>query len=215
MENEFGRLVDALPGLVWTALPGGNIDFLNKRWCEYTGLDADAGYSQRWQTAIHPEDPPRLLEGWQSILASGEPGELEARLQRFDGEYRWFLFRICRLADTSGQFGKWCGIATDIDERKPAVDMHDRKRAEEELRRSEAFLAEGQRLNLTGSFSWRLDTDEITFSEQLYSIFEFDHETPVTFERIGSRVHPEDLPLLSENIEQARAGSSDFNYEIR
>jgi PAS domain S-box-containing protein len=94
-------------------------------------------------------------------------------------------------------------------------DITESKQAEEKLRRSEAFLAEGQRLNLTGSFSWRLDTDVITFSEQLYRIFEFEHDVPVTPELITSRVHPEDIPLLSEKIDMARAGSSELSYDIR
>ena len=125
MENELSRVVDALPGLVWTALPDGHIDFLNQRWCEYTGLSVDEAYGRGWQTAIHPEDLPELLERWRSILASGEPGEMEARLRRFDGEYRWFLFRTCPLADASGQVVKWCGMNTDIE---------DRRRTEEALR---------------------------------------------------------------------------------
>src|SRR3984893_12810112 len=128
MENQLSGVVDALPGLVWTALPNGHIDFLNQRWYEYTGLSVDEAYGQGWQTAIHPEDLPELLERWQSILASGEPGEMEARLRRFDGEYRWFLFRTCPSADASGQVVKWCGINTDIE---------DRRRAEEALRARE------------------------------------------------------------------------------
>src|SRR3984893_16655266 len=134
MENELSRVVDALPGLVWTARPGGYIDFLNQRWCEYTGLGVEEGlgvdeaYGQGWQTAIHPEDLPELLERWRSILASGEPGEMEARLRRFGGEYRWFLFRICPLADMSGRVVKWCGMN---------IDIEDRKRAEEALRARE------------------------------------------------------------------------------
>jgi PAS fold len=67
-----------------------------------------------WQVAIHSEDLPELLERWRSILASGEPSEMEARLRRLDGEYRWFLFRICPLADASVQVVKWCGMNTDI-----------------------------------------------------------------------------------------------------
>lgn len=94
-------------------------------------------------------------------------------------------------------------------------EITERHRAEEELRRSRAFLAEGQRVSLTGSFSWRMDPDEITFSEQLYRIFEFEHDAPVTLERIGSRVHPEDIPLLSDKIAQARAAGSHHDYEIR
>src|SRR5229473_1067163 len=84
---------------------------------------------------------------------------------------------------------------------------------EKELRRSEAFLAEAQRLSVTGSFSWRVDTDEITWSEELYRIFEFDRDAPVTLELIGSRVHPEDIPLLNDMIARARGIGSDFEYE--
>src|SRR6266568_3551864 len=85
----------------------------------------------------------------------------------------------------------------------------------EELRRSEAFLAEAQRLSLTGSFSWRVTTDEITWSDQLYRIFEFDQGMPVTLELIGTRVHPEDIPLLQDMIERARGTGTDFEYEHR
>ena len=85
----------------------------------------------------------------------------------------------------------------------------------EELRRSEAFLAEAQRLSLTGSFSWRVTTDEITWSDQLYRIYEFDQSMPVTLELIGTRVHPEDMPLLHDMIERARGAGADFEYEHR
>src|SRR5580704_5882122 len=86
---------------------------------------------------------------------------------------------------------------------------------ETELRRSEAFLAEAQRLSSTGSFSWRVETDEITWSEELYRIFEFDRDVPVTLELIGSRVHPEDIPLLSEKMDLARGNINDHDYAIR
>src|SRR5208282_2228599 len=82
-------------------------------------------------------------------------------------------------------------------------DITERKKAEENLRRSEAFLAEGQHLARVGSFSWRVGTDEITWSEQLYRIFEFDEGTPQTIERIFSRVHPDDTQLLREMAERA------------
>jgi PAS domain S-box-containing protein len=94
-------------------------------------------------------------------------------------------------------------------------DITERKLAEEKLRRSEAFLAGGQRLSLTGNFSWRLDTDEITFSEEACRIFEFERDALVTLERIASRVHSEDIPLLSEKIEGARLGGGEQDYQIR
>jgi PAS domain S-box-containing protein len=68
MENDLSQVVDALPGLVWTALPDGQFDFLNQRWCEYTGLRADEGHGQGWQTPIHPEDLPELRERWRCII---------------------------------------------------------------------------------------------------------------------------------------------------
>jgi PAS domain S-box-containing protein len=109
----------------------------------------------------------------------------------------------------------------DITARKQAEAAKDlravteRKRSEEELRRSETFLAEAQRLSLTGSFSWQVATDEITWSEQLYRIFEFEQGVPVTLELIRTRIHPEDIPLLDDMINRARGAGSDFEYEHR
>jgi signal transduction histidine kinase len=106
----------------------------------------------------------------------------------------------------------------DITARKQmeaANDLRAIAERKEGLRRSEAFLAEAQRLSLTGSFSWRVPADEITWSEQLYRIFGFDHGAPLTTELIGSRVHPEDIPLLHDIIEQARGAGTDFECEYR
>jgi signal transduction histidine kinase len=83
------------------------------------------------------------------------------------------------------------------------------------LRRNEAFLAEAQRLSLTGSFSWRVATDELTWSDELYRIFDFDPGMPVTLDLIGTRLHPEDIPLLNDMIERARGAGTDFEYEHR
>jgi PAS domain-containing protein len=113
--------------------------------------------------------------------------EAEARLRRRDGEYRWFLFRANPLRDEAGHVIKWYGVNTDIE---------DRKRAEDHLRRSEAFLAEGQRLSQTGSFFWRTDTDQIVFSDELRRIFDFTSSDVLTLPLIASRVHPTDLPLV-------------------
>jgi C4-dicarboxylate-specific signal transduction histidine kinase len=95
------------------------------------------------------------------------------------------------------------------------VSQRTRERAEDKLRRSEAFLAISQRLSQTGSFSWRVETDEITWSEELYRIFEFDQSLPVTLDRIGTRVHPKDMWLLNEMIDRARREASDLEYEHR
>ena len=94
-------------------------------------------------------------------------------------------------------------------------DISERKRAEDELRRSEALLAEAQSLSSTGSFLWRVATDEITWSEQLYNIYELEIGVPVTLELIRSRVHPEDLSLIEKMIEQVGNGDNDFEWQYR
>jgi signal transduction histidine kinase len=83
------------------------------------------------------------------------------------------------------------------------------------LKRSEAFLSEAQHLSSVGSFLWRVAADEITWSEEVYRIYEFDKGVPVTLERIGSRIHPDDLPLFYEKIDRARGDGSNFEYEHR
>jgi len=122
MESNFSRVIDLLPGLVWTALPDGRADFVNQRWCEYTGLSFEEACGPGWQSAVHPDDRSALLAGWQSFIASGEPGELEARLRRFDGEYRWFLFRTSPIAGASGEVVGWCGVNTEIEDRRRAQE---------------------------------------------------------------------------------------------
>ena len=102
----------------------------------------------------------------------------------------------------------------DITARKQAEAAKD-LRSEEELRRSEAFLAEGQRLSSTGSFSWNVATDEITWSDQLYRIYEVETGVPVTLDAIRARVHPEDLTLLENMFEQAREGTNDLEWQYR
>jgi PAS domain S-box-containing protein len=117
MEKDLSPILDALPGLVWTALPDGHVDFANQPWCEYTGLGVDDLFGTGWQRAIHPADLPGLLERWQSILLAGEANSMEARLHRFDGEYHWFTFRVRPLGDGSGKIVKWLGLNVDVEDR--------------------------------------------------------------------------------------------------
>ncbi len=124
-------MVDTIPALVWCTLPDGSNEFHNQRWHDYTGLSEGAEHGWGWRVAYHPEDLEQLLDKFQSIVASGEPGEFEARLRRFDGEYRWFLIRAVPLRDETGKIVYWYGSSTDIE---------DRKRAEEKLRQDEREL---------------------------------------------------------------------------
>jgi PAS domain S-box-containing protein len=114
-EDYLRLVIDTIPGLVWSSLPDGHIEYLNKRWLDYTGLTLEQASGWGWRVTIHPEDLPGLLDYWKSILAAGEQGEYEARLRRFDGEYRWFLFRGVPLHDKHGSVVKWYGTNTDVE----------------------------------------------------------------------------------------------------
>src|SRR6202045_1718009 len=106
--------IDTIPVLAWCSRPDGSNEFLNQRWLDYTGLTIEEARGRGWKVAIHPDDLPQLLDVWHGLLASGKPGEVEARLRRADGVYRWFLFRVEPLHDGQGTIVKWYGTNTDI-----------------------------------------------------------------------------------------------------
>jgi PAS domain S-box-containing protein len=354
METNDGRVLDALPGLVWTALPDGRADFVNGRWRDYTGVAFEAACGHGWLCAVHPDDQPGLLAAWERCTASGDPGEREARLRRADGAYRRFLFRASPVTDDAGAIVKWCGLNTDIEDRgrteeavgaherpdptildgpaadvtrrsealtaaildsaldciitadqagritefNPAAertfgyragdvvgrplgevivppslreqhrrgmarhlatgetrvlgqrvemtalradggefpveltiartplegaafftgfirDISERRRTEEQLRRSNAHLAEAQRLSQTGSFTWNAVTNENYWSAEMYRIFEYDPSTEVTPGMVTrQRLHPDDLPLVEALLAKAAAGEN-FDVDCR
>jgi len=109
--------------MAWCKLPDGSNEFSNQRWQDYTGIPSEEARGWGWQVAVHPEDLPKLMETWRKLLASGEPGELEARLQRHDGVFRWFLFRFEPLRDETGAVVKWYGTAIDIEDRKQTESL--------------------------------------------------------------------------------------------
>src|SRR5712671_7733231 len=116
-------IVDAIPTLAWSARSDGSADFFNQRWLDYTGLSAEEARDWGWTVVLHSDDLNRLVDYWRSVLASGEPGEIEGRLRRSDGVYRWFLFRATPSFDNDGEVVKWFGTNTDIEDRKLAEGL--------------------------------------------------------------------------------------------
>ena len=114
-EVDLGRVVNALPALVWTTQGDGRSDFVNRHWCEYTGLGPDVAFDHGWQRAIHPDDLTSFLDCWSVIQQSGVAKEIDGRLRRFDGEYRWFVFRPSLMEDESGRV-RWCWLGLNADE---------------------------------------------------------------------------------------------------
>jgi PAS domain S-box-containing protein len=204
-EDRLRLVIDSIPTLVWRARPDGVPDFLNQPALDYTGLSSDQA-ELGWPRAFHPEDKKGMLIKWSAIRESRMPGSLEARLRRFDGEYRWFLFQAVPLRDESGNIVKWYGSSTDIE---------DRKRTEQELRRSEAKLIEAQRVSQTGSFVWNLTTGERVGSKEFFRILGFDQPHSVTFDMVLERAHPEDRSGVEGIIDRAALSGRDLDCEHR
>lgn len=144
LKDQLRLAIDTIPGLVWSALPDGSAEFLNQRWLEYTGLSLEEGLDWGGKVAVHPEDLARFMDEWKAALADGKPLETEARLRRADGEYRWLLIRAVPLRDETGKIVKWYGAS---------VDIEDRKRAEETLRKAQAELSHVTRVTTMGELA--------------------------------------------------------------
>ena len=204
-EHESRLIVDSIPGLVVALAPDGEVEFVNRQGLEFFGQPLEE--LKHWGTngAIHPEDLLRLIEDFTRAIASGHPFEWEVRGRRFDGVYRWFQSRGFPLRDASGCIVRWYNLLVDVDERK---------RAEEELRRAYDSFADAQRLSKTGSFITDLVGDDHNWSEETYRIFEFQPGTKVTLQLIQAIIHPDDQPSFESMIARAMSGV-DVNFSFR
>src|SRR5881296_205616 len=132
-EVRLRQVIDTIPTLAWCNLADGANEFLNKRWHEYTGLQPEESNGWGWQAAFHPDDLSPLMEKWRQLLVSGESGEIEARLRRHDGVFRWFLIRVEPFRDEAGKIIRWYGTSTDIEALKQIQEKL--REDERELRR--------------------------------------------------------------------------------
>ena len=202
-ESELRRMIDTIPTLAWNARPDGFKEYLNKRWLDYTGLALEDALGWAWQIAVHPDDRAMVSDAWLAILASGIAGEAEARLRRFDGEYRWFLFRAAPFRDDGGEIVGWYGTNTDIE---------DRKRAEERLRHAERELRTTidtiPALVLSAWPDGTMDFINAGWAEQ--GFLEQD-----LLSDWSALVHPDDLPELTRKRQQSLASGDFYEAEAR
>lgn len=117
-EARFQAIADSMPQMVWSTLPDGFHDYYNARWYEFTGVPAGSTDGEAWNGMFHPEDQDRARKRWAHSLATGELYEIEYRLRRHDGVYRWTLGRATPIRDDEGQITRWFGTCTDIDDLK-------------------------------------------------------------------------------------------------
>jgi formate hydrogenlyase transcriptional activator len=205
-EARLRKIIDTIPTLAWCNLSDGSNDFVNQRWSDYTGLSQAEVKRVGCKVAIYPEDLPKWLEQWQALLASGKGGEIEARLRRHDGAYRWFLIRVEPLQEESGEILRWYGTNTDIE---------DRKLTEEKLREDEREIR-----RITDAIAQTivvLDPSGIPiYANQ--AILDYTGRTidDVISSNFRARIfHPEDLERLHDEREAALLRGLPFEIEQR
>jgi formate hydrogenlyase transcriptional activator len=205
-ERELRLQTEVIPQHIWSALPDGSVDYCNQGLLAYFGLTMEE-LRLAGTNFIHPDDRDRVHSAWHEAMSQGKAYEAEARLLGSDGQYRWFLERALPLCDAEGQIIKWYGTNTDIE---------DRKRAENELQRSRAYLVEGERLSHTGSWAWNVATRQSYWSEETFRIFGFDPaKTKPSFEMFLQRVHPEDRPKLEQEFNGMTIDTKDGVLDFR
>jgi formate hydrogenlyase transcriptional activator len=205
-EAHLRKIIDTIPTLAWCNLPDGSNEFVNQRWCNYTGLSPEEVERVGCKVTIHPEDLPKWLDEWRTLVASGEGGEIEARLRRHDGAFRWFLIRVEPLQDESGEIARWYGTNTDIE---------DRKRAEEKLRQDEIDLR-----RITDAIPHTIviqdpDGTPVYANQAVLDYTGLTMEDVITSDFRARIFHPEDLERLREERRAALARGLPFEIEQR
>lgn len=173
-ELRYSTLAEAVPEILFTSRADGFCDYTSRRLQEYTGLSAEEALGEGWMSALHPDDRQRTRSGWLEAVRTGKPYEIEYRLRRADGAYRWFRGHAVPMRDASGQIVQWFGACADID---------DLKRAEQDLRTA---------LSVVGQLKERLEVENIYLQEQI----DLEH----TFEEIVGRSPP--LIRVLQQVEQ-------------
>jgi formate hydrogenlyase transcriptional activator len=199
-------LIDTVPSFLWTSFPDGSKEFLNRRWYEYTGLTLEQGKGWGWKVVVHPDDLDRLIREWLALLNDPKPGELETRIRRYDGEYRWFLIRVLPEFDAEGNVVRWLGSDTDIEDRKRAETKL--LKDERELRRitdaiPHTIVVLDPKGNALYANQAMLDYTGLTMQDVLAADFR------------ARTFHPEDLERVGEEREGGFARGLPFEIELR
>jgi len=195
IEERLRLILDTIPAIVWRKLPDGSADFLNKRFLEYTGLSLEDGMGWGWINAFHPDD--LLIEEWRAALAAGKPFEMEARLRRADGVWRWFQVRAVPLRDEQGKVVKWYGTTSDVE---------DRKQAEDRLRLV---------IDRIPTMAWSLRPDGVVDFVNQRSLEYMGLTLEQGLAEPAGAVHPEDLPRVMEKWLADMAAGEPSEDEMR
>lgn len=206
-EEQYRFLSEAVPQIIWTARPDGNIDYLNSRWTELTGLAATQGYDGRWEKVVHPADMPAVVKTWNRSLRTGEVCEMEFRLRAKDGIYHWHLVRGLPWRDTQGRIVRWVGSCTDMDERKRASQALQDKQNQLDLALTAAKM---------GTWELDLETGQTTWSRASEALINRSAPQHLDdYEALLRLVHPDDKDRVDLDTMLANAVDDNITTEFR
>jgi PAS domain S-box-containing protein len=206
-EYKLRQIIDAVPSLLWSAGPDGEPTHVSQRLLDYSGMRLEDFKHGGWEAFVHPADFPETAKAFYHAIQTGASYQAVHRLRRAaDGEYRWHHARSEPLRDREGRIIQWYGFSVDVDEAK---------KAEDRLRRSEAHLAEAQRLSHTCASAYNATTI-LYWSQETYRIFGFDPRDGLpSREAVWQRVHPDDRDRVRAEVEHAQNGKGGFSSEFR
>ncbi len=185
-EKRYRFVAESMPEQVWTADAGGLVDYVNRRNIDYFHFPTESLPDAEWFNLIHPDDMEKTAEKWNHSLETGDDYEIEFRLKRWDGAYRWHLCRANAMRNQQGEIIKWFGTNTDIE---------DLKKAEERLHESETKLQQSQKLESVGRLAGGIAHD---FNNMLTAINGY---SDLTLRRLAG-----DDPLRANILEIRKAG---------
>jgi len=197
-------LVDAIKQPVWTVRPDGTVDYANPFWRSYTGLSWDASLDHGWTTAVHPEDVSSIEERWRAAAETGDAYEIEYRFRRADGAYRWHLARVAPIPGPDGTDVRWAGTAIDID---------DRRQAEEALRASEARYRDVVDFADDIVYTLHLDGELAAVNPAVERVLGYRPDE-VIGRSIEAIIVPNQLARSREMLQQKMGGAGRSTYEL-
>jgi PAS domain S-box-containing protein len=205
-EYKLRQIIETVPSLLWSTDPNGEPTHINQRMLDYSGMRFEDFKQGGWHAFLHPDDLPETVRAFSHAIQTGTSYQCVNRLRRADGEFRWHDTRAEPLRDRQGRIIQWYGLSVDIDEGK---------KAEDRLRRSEAYLAEAQRLSHSGVSAYN-ETAILYGSEETYRIWGFDPAQGVpSREAVYQRVHPDDRDPLYAEVQRAVSEKRDYSFAYR
>ena len=206
-EYKLRQIIDTVPSLLWSVAPDGEPTHVSQSVLDYSGMRMEDFKSLGWEAFLHPDDFPETVKAFTHAIQTGTSYEAVHRLRRAaDGEYRWHYAHGEPLRDREGRIVQWYGLSVDIDETKKAQDR---------LRRSEAYLAEAQRLSHTGTAVYN-ETEIPYWTEEASRLFGFDPLQGIpSREAVWQRIHPDDVNRVNENIAHGLREKRSFANEFK